>query len=77
MRLIRRALAIIWRFLVVFVGIWSVAGFVDGFVAGIGGGHHIPRPIPHEWLAVSLFVSLLLASVWYHSGIGTRVRPQP
>jgi hypothetical protein len=77
MKLIRRGLAIIWRFLVVFVGIWCVAGFVDRFVAGMGGGHHIPAPIPHQWLVAAAFVSLLLASVWYHSGIGKPARPQP
>jgi hypothetical protein len=77
MRLIRRALAISWRFLVVFVGIWAVAGLVDGFIAGIGGGHHIPRPIPHDWLVASLFASLLLASVWYHWRTGTSARSQP
>jgi len=49
-------LGLLWRFLVLWIAVW--------FLAGLVLGHDLPRPLPDKWMAAFFGVSFGLAWLW-------------
>lgn len=59
----------IWRFVVLLLIGW--------FLAGLILGHHLPSPIPTDWVATSVVASIALAWLWSAWSANRKKRAQP
>jgi hypothetical protein len=51
-------MGILWRFLVLSLGGWFLAGFIFA--------HRLPNPLPAEWVSASIATCLALAWLWQY-----------